>query len=654
MSDDLQLLLDWEPRWQAFVGNLGSVMQRASGPLQPDHSRPRYGSFAASLLLHVAMVALTFSLWNSGFIRTEPHMILPDYSHAVYYPASDLPLINDRGGAEQGTTGKSGGSEAFHPRQAIRIARGRKLLPRVVDAPRLKLPVTNDPVANLLALGGPLAPSMPVDRMQRSLTQATLNQAAMPVAPAPDDPTALPSMRSKLAVPTDIVHPAPKNISRSLAQARLDASVNVVQPAPENISRQMLPTNLGLPVNVVRPAADNTSRQIAQANLAAMPAGVVQPAAENMPRTIAEARLSAPVGVVQPAAANISRGVASSKLSAPLGVVQPAAGNLSRGTSQIASLAGAPKPGIAPPEVSAGGNGHGGVSGGTSGSTSSASGEPGAGGNGGPMGIIVSLHPGQKIGIPPEQAPGALALSPSGGSGNGYGGSGTGSGIGQGKGTGSGASGTGPGAGKSGAGLGADANAKGGSSLSPGQGGTGSGNNTLMAGITVRGNTVSLPGFSGGGPSGVDPSNPSLPLGPRHNPALMIIASPRAGGALAKYGALKAPKVYTIYIDTELGTAVLQYGDASPSPTQFREDLTAPELQHAEYPSGVTNKLHLVVSCLIEPGGSLKNLHIIESSNSQLAAKMVAALAHWKFRPALRGDTAVEAEAIFGFGIDTR
>jgi hypothetical protein len=271
------------------------------------------------------------------------------------------------------------------------------------------------------------------------------------------------------------------------------------------------------------------------------------------------------------------------------------------------------------------------------------------------MGIIVSLHPGDKIGMP-EQAPGSLAMSPSGRAGNGYGGSGSGSSIGQGNGPGSGASGSGPGAGSSGTGLGADPSAKGGSSLSPGSGGTGTGNNTLMAGITVRGNTVSLPGFSGSGAggSGVDPSNPSLPLGPRHNPALMIIASPRAGGALAKYGVLKSSKVYTIYIETELGTAVLQYGDASVSPTQFREDLTAPELQHAEYPSGVTNKLRLVVSCLIEPGGSLKNLHVIESSNSQLAAKMITALAKWKFRPALRGENPVEAEAIFGFGIDTR
>ncbi len=650
MSDDLQLLLDWEPRWQSFVGNIGSVLQRASGPLQPDHSRPRYNSFAASLLLHVAIVTLTFSLWNSGFIRSQQRMVMPDYSHAVYYPAPDLPLINDRGGAEQGAMGKSGGSEAFHPRQNIRIARGHKLLPRVVDAPRLKLPVTSDPVANLLALGGPIAPSTPVQNMQRSLAQAMLNQAAMPVAPSPEDPMAAPSLRARLAVPADVVRPAPKNMRRNLAQARLDASLDVVQPAPENISRQMLSANLGVPVNVVRPAADNTSRQIARANLNMMPMGVVQPAAENISRTVAEAKLSAPVGVVQPASDNVARG-----------------------TSQIAALSGAPRPGIAPPEVAAGGNSkggtagsatgsadagggkaHGGAAGATGGLASATGGEPGAGGNGGPMGIIVSLQPGQKIGMPPEQSPGALALSPAGGSGNGYGGSGTGSGIGQGNGPGSGASGAGPGAGKSGTGLGADAHAKGGSSLTPGPGGTGTGNNTLMAGITVRGNTVSLPGFSGGGTSGVDPSSPSLPLGPRHNPALMVIASPRAGGALAKYGALKAAKVYTIYIDTELGTAVLQYGDASPSPTQFREDLTAPELQHAEYPSGVSNKLRLVVSCLIEPEGSLKNLHVIESSNAQLAAKMMAALTKWKFRPALRGENPVEAEAIFGFGIDTR
>jgi len=244
-------------------------------------------------------------------------------------------------------------------------------------------------------------------------------------------------------------------------------------------------------------------------------------------------------------------------------------------------------------------------------------------------------------------------MSPKGGSGEGIGGTGSGTGVGKGNGPGAGASGAGPGAGKAGTGHGADPTATGGTSLGPGAGGAGSGNGTQMAGIAIKGNTVALPGFATAGPAGLSPSSPNLPLGPRHNPAVVIVASPRAGGALNKYGWLKGGKVYTIYFDTELGTAILQYtAHAAPQGT-FREDLTAPDIDHTEYPKDI-GKMHLVVACIIDKEGAVKELRVLESDHPGPAAKMLLSLAKWHFRPVLRAGLPIEAEAIIGFGVDTR
>jgi hypothetical protein len=174
-----------------------------------------------------------------------------------------------------------------------------------------------------------------------------------------------------------------------------------------------------------------------------------------------------------------------------------------------------------------------------------------------------------------------------------------------------------------------------------------------MAGIAIKGNTVALPGFAAtAGPAGLSPNNPDLPLGPRHNPAVVIVASPRAGGALNKYGWLKGNKVYTIYFDTEMGTAILQYTAHNPLQSAFREELTAPELSYSEFPKPA-EKMHLVVSCIIDKEGLVKDLKIIEANHPAGAAKMLAAFARWRFRPVLRGGMPIEAEAIIGFGVDT-
>lgn len=595
---NLDFLVRWEPRWEAFFDNLGPAFS-AAPRLRIEHSAPRGNSMAASVLLHMAMISTACLLWPIPELYMQvPSFIAPDYSRIIYYQAPQLPQVHDSSGAQEGQSGKSGGREFYHPTQTIRIARGPKQVERVVDAPKLNLPRTNEPVANLLALGGPVAPAAPADSVTRSLKSPAFDIKPA-VAPAPERP----AMEFK-----------------ELAKPHTNAAVK----APELAT---------LPQHAApRPALQS------QAYI---------PLAPNVARsTVADPKLALPVGdIVQPAPADIKRNVREfGGLPSGVNPAAPppkAAGGATSGTSK-AQTGGNPTgvPG-------SGGTGNG-VAGGTGVSPTPQTGEPGFGGTGGPSGIIVSVNPGDKVGMPAESELGSLAMSPQGGREGGFGGAGGGSGIGSGTGPGSGSAGTGPGAGRTGSGLGADPMAKGGTSLGPGPGGAGNGHTPSMPGVTIRGGTVNLPSFASG--PGMNPSIPA-PAGPRRTPAVIIVASPRAGGALNKYGMLKGPKVYTIYLDTRGGTAVLQYADGSGA--AFAEDLTAPELKHSEVPSGIA-KVRFVVSCMIDRTGILRNLKVLETSNAELTSGMVAALANWRFRPVLRGSEAIEAQAILGLGVDTR
>ena len=119
------------------------------------------------------------------------------------------------------------------------------------------------------------------------------------------------------------------------------------------------------------------------------------------------------------------------------------------------------------------------------------------------------------------------------------------------------------------------------------------------------------------------------------------------------YGALKGDKVYTIYIETGLGTAVMQFADPTSAAHAYAGDLTAPEPMRAEVPSDL-QRSRLVIACILDRSGLLKNPQVLEPGGREMTGKVLASLPNWKFRPVLRGDQPVEVNAILGFNIDTR
>jgi hypothetical protein len=259
------------------------------------------------------------------------------------------------------------------------------------------------------------------------------------------------------------------------------------------------------------------------------------------------------------------------------------------------------------------------------------------------------------VGVP-AAAPGSIALSPSGGDKPGVGGAGGGSSLGRGEKAGSGLAGEGHGAAAAGEGRASDPGARNGISRYPGAGGSGNGTASKPAvpGVSVSGGdgVVSLPSFGGSDPhpqnGGRSPARDD-----NQGPGITVVGTSRSGGAFNFYGALTGDRVYTIYIATNAGPAVMQFADASSAAHPYVEDLGAPQPLRAQLPDGLVLS-RLVIACIVDRSGDLRNLQVLEPASQEVTRKVLAALPAWKFSPAMRGPQPVEVNAILGFAIDTR
>jgi TonB family protein len=277
---------------------------------------------------------------------------------------------------------------------------------------------------------------------------------------------------------------------------------------------------------------------------------------------------------------------------------------------------------------------------------------PSSGGSSTNAGVVVSSHPGSQVALPSSGGAGALAMSPAGGEKPGLGGSGGGAGIGRGTGPGSGMSGEGPGAGKAGSGRGSDPNAHGGVSPSPGPGGAGAapGGTPSVPGVSVSGGSVQV-SFD------TDPSNdshgpPRSSLKQRKVLDVDVVATASSGGAFEPYKNRLRGEKHTSYLDTSLGTVVMEYADEASAAHIGAGGFSAPQQIRADLPDNLPH-VRMVVACVLDASGNLKNLRVLEAGPAEMTAKVLAALRGWKFRPALRGDQPIEVTAILGFNINT-
>ncbi len=164
-------------------------------------------------------------------------------------------------------------------------------------------------------------------------------------------------------------------------------------------------------------------------------------------------------------------------------------------------------------------------------------------------------------------------------------------------------------------------------------------------------NVVNLPSFGGDGNASAGPGIASV--SPQNGqPGITVVATSRSGGAFNFYGVLKGDRVYSIYLDTSLGTVVMQFSDPKSVNHEYLQELQPPQPIRASLPPGLPHA-RLVIACVMDRTGLLRNPRVLDTSNAVMTSKVLAALYRWKFRPVMRGDQPVEVNAILGFNIDT-
>ncbi len=700
--DPPRFLVEWSSPWDEFKTALRPALQRAPKALAgeaPVGIFPYRGILVAWLgecLLLIVVLILPGQLASLNPQELPPR---PTWD-VIYYSGDELPQTPDQGGAQAGKSGRAGGQTAHHRSQVIRVARGDRLTETVVDAPKLNLPHSDSAVANLLAFKP--TPGPPPAEGLRSKLSAPVLPAVSPVPPSPELQAAA---RRAQSLASNIVPPTPE-VSHAPTRNTPVMNPTLVAPAPD-VTRDKMRVANALANNVVVPAPQETPHDLASSRAPVTQAvDVIAPPVSAPARDrLSASRMSLPApAVVAPPPSQVSRdlnswgsartgdirsqpvppppsyagggslnrtsgGSLSSQVVPPpasfSGIGSAGSGNGSqasngRGTQLASAAVVPPPPGLGGGQALAG-NGRGTKGTGSGGPLdlgSSVAPPKNAGGSSAGNGVVMSSRPGTQVGLPNSSGGGAIAMSPSGTATAGLGGSGGGAGIGHGGGgPGSGLAGEGSGAGKEGTGKGSDPNAHGGISPYPGPGGSGTGANApALAGVSVEGGTttVTLPSFGDPGGSN-DPSN-----GPGHSSTglhkgsgITIEATPRSGGVFAYYGVLKGDRNYSIYIDTSIGTAVMQYADPASAAHASAVALAAPEPMRKELPAGM-RPAHLVIACILDREGELTNLKVLESDNEATKSKILFALKNWKFRPAFRGNDPVEVDAILGFGIDTR
>jgi hypothetical protein len=699
------LLVEWSSRWEELKSSVGPAFTRPRRRLAgeaPIGMFPYRGMLICWLLECLLLIAIVVLPGRFASLEMPLPPARPQWD-VIYYSGDELPQTQDQGGAQAGKSGRAGGQQAHHRTQTIRVARGETPTEKVVDAPKVNLPRSDSAVANLLAFKPNPGP-LPAEGLHSTLTAPTLPEMSA-VPPSPELNASASRAASGLA--TSIVPPAPE-VAHASTRTSPNLNAAIVPPAPSvNVARDPMRTANPLAPTVIAPAPRETPRDLASSRVPLTQAvDVVAPPVSAPQRDVASTpRLTLPAtAIVAPPPSQVSRDINSwgSTASGDLRLkpVPPpptasGGGALARSRSGASALV----PQVVPPPASIGSAGSQNGSGGRTGqSAASLVGSvdvvpppPGLGGGralsgsgrgnkgagaGGPLdlgssvappsntrgnaagtGVVVSNQPGTKVGVPNTTAAGALAMSPSGTAKTGSGGSGGGPGIGKGNGPGSGLQGEGAGAGREGAGQGSDPSARAGISQYPGPGGTGSGTSApAVPGVTVQGGStqvINLPSF--GAPGGDPPSNGPghSSIKPQKNPGYSIEATPSSGGGLGCYGCLKGNITATIYFETSLGTAVMEYSDPASATHPSSEKLSEPEAIRKDLPAGL-RPTRVMISCILDRSGDLEDLKVLEPGAAETTSRILVALHGWKFRPAFRGNEPVEVTAILGFGIDTR
>jgi hypothetical protein len=577
-------------------------------------------------------------------------LIAPALNTSVVAPAPTVSSDRTRSTAALTTSVIPPAPEASRDRTLVAPALDARI---VAPAPSLSRDAARDQARSTPALNSGIVPPAPAVA-SRDVSRSPVQMANVAVVPPPVSAPERESARNpKLAMPApSVVAPPPsadmsQDLHRLASGSAPDLSKSVVPPPPTPAASTSYMSSLlnrvfgSTSVVAPPPTATGSSPSRTAGSLAA---SVVPP-----PPAVGASGTRSPVAA----------STAASRVVPPPPAV-PGAGP-TRENPLSASAGPALTPSVVPPPPTVA-NGSGGLGSGRGASgaglgapldAGSVVARPASGGSGVDASVVISKDPGPKVGLPANAKAGSLAMSPAGGDKPGVGSSGGGSGLVRGDGPGSAMNGAGAGGGKAGPGHGSDPAAKAGISPTPGPGGAGSATRGTPAvpGVSVTGGSSVVTVDFG---SGIGSGDPNLPgrssVKDQHKLGVSVQSTASSGGAFDFYHLLPAATSHDVYLGTS-PPAVLRY--AEPTPAHGASgDLTIPEEIHTDLPAGLPRS-RLVISCVLDASGNLKNLRVLEAGPADMTAKVMAALPSWKFSPVMVGNQPVEVNAILGFNIDT-
>jgi TonB family protein len=348
LQDAPKLLVEWTSPWREFTESIRPALARSERRLAGEAP---FGLIPLRIMLPSYLLE-AFLIFAAIIIQVKVAelrpFVAPRFSRhdVIYYSGDELPRTEDLGGAEAATTGRAGGDEAHHSTQTIKIARGGSLVPKVVDAPNLKLPSSRDAVANLLAIKP--NPGPPPTEGLRS-TRALPNLSTTLVAPAPnavrdytrngvqldsviapapsvtrDQPLMAPNLSATLIPPapnisgsTRLVAPAlapvaippAPSVSRDRRVTAPSLNSSVVAPAP-SVARDSARSTSALAANVIPPAPGGVSREISRSPVQMTSAAVIPPpvsAPEHAATRNPKLNLPSPTIIAPPPSTDVSQ-----------------------------------------------------------------------------------------------------------------------------------------------------------------------------------------------------------------------------------------------------------------------------------------------------------------------------------------------------------
>lgn len=145
--------------------------------------------------------------------------------------------------------------------------------------------------------------------------------------------------------------------------------------------------------------------------------------------------------------------------------------------------------------------------------------------------------------------------------------------------------------------------------------------------------------------------------------ALVVSTGPGGGGGLDVYGILHGQRIYTVYLVMAPRNWILQFcvPEADP-PSEHPARLVRLQLEPPLTPPTAVDKFDfrrpallgdkargmIILHGLIEKNGVVAKLRIVRGVEALADQAALAALARWKFSPALRGGTPVAVEILVG------